>query len=228
MALGTHVVEPMSATQAGSYQVHSLIGQGTYGKVFLATNKLNGTPVAIKICVEADPEIPRVEISTNIALQQRCLTHQPITFMLNSVSFGKHYLPYYYTIIHFYPRPHPHILSLLHHFPHVMGGTSQRWMVFEYGLMDLENFIAERHVTETSAAALGSQIASGLVHLHSLDLIHRDLKPANTLLVLSGLSLVAKISDMGAARQGPTAKSLLMTPGLVTSPCNLEQLVHNC
>ena len=78
--------------------------------------------------------------------------------------------------------------------------------------MDLETFIAERHVSEASAGALSWQVTSGLVHLHALDLIHRDLKPANIVLVLTGLLLTAKIADMGASREVPGGTSIFMTP----------------
>lgn len=89
-------------------------------------------------------------------------------------------------------------------------------MVFEYGLMDLENFMSQRQVTTNSAITLSQQIALGLAHLHCLDLIHRDLKPANVVLVLQDLTLVAKITDMGATRPSPSTASDLMTPGLVS------------
>ena len=88
-------------------------------------------------------------------------------------------------------------------------------MVFEYGLMDLQNFMHQRHVTTNSAMTLSYQVACGLAHLHSTELIHRDLKPANIVLVLQDLTLVAKIADMGATRQSSSKTSAPMTPGLV-------------
>ena len=60
------------------------------------------------------------------------------------------------------------------------------------------------HLDHTKGRKLGrdqtrftaSQVALGLVHLHSLDLAHRDIKPENILLDIAGH---AKISDLGLA-----------------------------
>ena len=83
--------------------------------------------------------------------------------------------------------------------------------------MDLRNFMSQRHVTTSTAKTLSRHVACGLAHLHSMELIHRDLKPANVVLVLQGLTLVAKVADMGATRQSSASTSALMTPGLVNN-----------
>ena len=84
--------------------------------------------------------------------------------------------------------------------------------------MDLGQFVHERHLTNIRAEALQElcvQMAAGLNHFHSLELLHRDLKPANILIFLDAdLKLFCKISDLGMAKE---IKSGIvdMTPGVV-------------
>ncbi|MGW2135557.1 protein kinase domain-containing protein [Streptomyces sp. NPDC001773] len=47
------------------------------------------------------------------------------------------------------------------------------------------------------AAAIGAQIADGLAHAHSADVIHRDLKPRNVMLTHGG---IVKVLDFGMGR----------------------------
>ena len=86
--------------------------------------------------------------------------------------------------------------------------------------MDLHNFIQERHLTNVSPVAplsLSLQMASGVNHLHSLQLLHRDLKPANVIIFLQEeLQIVCKIADFGLAREIPESTTAFLTPAVVT------------
>jgi serine/threonine protein kinase len=117
-------------------------------------------------------------------------------------------------------RPHPYVLQLLDEV-HInkKKDALDLWLIFEYGLMDLHQFVHERHLTNVRSEALQElckQMADGLNHFHSLGLLHRDLKPANILIFMdSNLTLFCKIADLGMVRQSHSG--IEMTPGLVTT-----------
>jgi serine/threonine protein kinase len=48
---------------------------------------------------------------------------------------------------------------------------------------------------------LGLQLAQALVHLHKNDIIHRDIKPANVLISVVNGRRLAKLADLGLAKQ---------------------------
>lgn len=71
----------------------------------------------------------------------------------------------------------------------------------------LRELLAERGTLAIDeAGALGSQVASGLTHLHQRGLVHRDIKPGNIMVAEDG---TAKVCDMGLAR--PLARGTTVT-----------------
>jgi eukaryotic-like serine/threonine-protein kinase len=67
-----------------------------------------------------------------------------------------------------------------------------------------------RHFTEEEALDISIQIADALAHAHQRGLIHRDVKPKNILLTPQG---VAKLTDLGLARQTDDAQAAAMEAG---------------
>ena len=91
------------------------------------------------------------------------------------------------------------------------------WMVMEYvPSRTLAQLVSDNGPVEPGrVAAIGAQVADGLLAAHGAGLVHRDVKPGNVLVTESGL---AKIGDFGLSRtaQDPslTATGLLTgTPG---------------
>ena len=52
------------------------------------------------------------------------------------------------------------------------------------------------------------QMALGVKHIHSKQLIHRDIKPHNVLISKIGDDVVLKISDFGFCKRNPIAPTL--------------------
>mmetsp|Transcript_30844 Transcript_30844/g.60194 ORF Transcript_30844/g.60194 Transcript_30844/m.60194 type:complete len:1033 (+) Transcript_30844:62-3160(+) len=64
-----------------------------------------------------------------------------------------------------------------------------------------------REIDRQANLTIFRQIISGLVHIHSHDLIHRDLKPANIFLTADGDG--ARIGDFGLSKQTTSAKGVV-------------------
>mgnify|MGYP001974010954 CR=1 FL=1 len=92
---------------------------------------------------------------------------------------------------------HPHIVCMYEAF--LQGGNLN--IVMEYAdagdLAQLLRTANGRRFKETKILDLFGQIAQGMYHVHSLNILHRDLKTANILLTREG---VIKLADFGIAR----------------------------
>ena len=92
---------------------------------------------------------------------------------------------------------HPHLVPVYR----LGQAANARFLEMELLDRDLHTEIQQRHhLPPESSAKYLQHIISGLIHLHSLNLIHRDIKPANVF-VTGG---AAKIGDFGlTVKKGP-------------------------
>ena len=103
-------------------------------------------------------------------------------------------------------HPHPNIAHILAY--QAWGGPV--WMcaqISELAFSDLQTWLRRRVVDVPTAIFLARDLASGLSHIHSLDIEHRDLKPSNLLLHLVTVSTTRvqlRIGDFGSARPCPS------------------------
>jgi mitogen-activated protein kinase kinase kinase len=167
------------------YMKGALIGQGSFGSVYLALHAVTGELMAVK-----QVEMPSTSGASQIdqrktnmveALKHeigllRDLKHKNIVQYLGSNSDESH----------------------LNIFLEYVPGGSVATMLVNYGPLGeslIQNFVR--------------QILTGLAYLHSRDIIHRDIKGANILVDNKGS---VKISDFGISKR-VEASSLLSTPG---------------
>ncbi len=80
----------------------------------------------------------------------------------------------------------------------------------------LRDVLEERGtIPEQEALNIVAQITRGLKHAHAHDLVHRDIKPDNVLIDMGG---VAKLCDLGLARQANEDSSLTQTGVAMGTP----------
>ncbi len=88
--------------------------------------------------------------------------------------------------------------------------TDKHYLVLEYVDGESAQSLLERlgSLAVGDAVHIALEIARALEHAHSRRIVHRDIKPDNVLLTKSG---VAKLSDLGLAKQMGEANSLTAT-----------------
>lgn len=160
-------------TQTGTWTLGKTIGQGSMGKVKLASNLDTGAQAAIKIVPRQTPEEAaanskdgRIDRSKEV----RTAREAALVTLLD----------------------HPYICGMVD-----MQKTKYHWyMLFEYvnGGQMLDYIIAHGRLKEKQARKFGRQIASALDYCHRNNVVHRDLKIENILISKTG---DIKIIDFG-------------------------------
>ena len=153
------------------YETKKMLGEGTYGKVFLARDKMTDADVAIK------------KIKTG-----------------SQATAGSESAGFHFTSIReikvMRAVSHVNLVTLLD----LYAVDSQLCLVMPYLPLDLKQVIADRSVVLSMAhvKCIVRQILSGLSALHSAWFLHRDLSPANIL--VDPHSGTCKLADFGLSR----------------------------
>ncbi|XP_034404837.1 rhodopsin kinase grk7-b [Cyclopterus lumpus] len=83
----------------------------------------------------------------------------------------------------------------------LMNGGDLRFHIYELG---------ERGIRMERVVYYSAQITTGILHLHSMDIVYRDMKPENVLLDARGQ---CRLSDLGLAVELPKGKSICQKAG---------------
>jgi mitogen-activated protein kinase kinase kinase ANP1 len=156
------------------YQRLELIGSGTFGKVYLCRNNLNGLNYALKV-------VDITASSREEAVRQVEALKAEIR-VLRKLS-------------------HPNIVK--YYSFDISEDARQVEIVLEYAQQDSLKAYVRTHGPLSEAEAIGrmAEILEGLSYLHAQSIVHRDLKCANILVMEDG---TLKISDFGTAKHVKT------------------------
>jgi serine/threonine protein kinase len=159
-----------------------MIGEGTYGKVFLA--KLIATQEVLT-CKQI-VAIKKIRLDKHSAYEGI----QPTT--LREISLLKE-------------LNHPNIVCL----KDVLLKSKHIYLIFEYVKNDLHSLIVANKpntLKKEEAKSIIYQLLKAISYMHKMGILHRDVKPQNILVSNEG---VVKIADFGLARFAPEPQKQL-------------------
>ncbi len=173
----------------GKYRVERVIGEGTFGRVYLATDTRLRRPVAIK-------ELLATRNATDPELFQTYLDR----FGREARAGGA--------------ITHPNVVTV---YELEIDSAQNTYLVMEYvdgmNLGALLDQVGSLPVERVVAIAL--DIARGLEVVHEADVVHRDLKPANIMISRRG---GAKVGDFGIAQVGTESQRTQVVIGHPGTP----------
>jgi serine/threonine-protein kinase len=161
--------------QLGNFHLLRRLGEGGMGSVFLGYQEGDNRHVAVKVLPE--------HLAANQAAIDRFYREAKSGALLN----------------------HPNIVRNI-----AVGQdkvTSKHYLVMEFvdGPSALEILEQKGRLAVGDAVHIALDIARGLEHAHSRNVIHRDIKPDNILITQSG---VAKLADLGLSKRTDEASHL--------------------
>jgi serine/threonine-protein kinase len=162
-------------TRIGSYRLLRRLGEGGMGSVFLGYDEQNSRPVAVKILSE--------QLARNQAYVDRFYREARSGTLLNHPSIVRSYGAGQDE------ESRRHFLVLEY-----VDGTSAQALLDKYGRLSVGD-----------AVHIALDVARGLEHAHSRNIIHRDVKPDNILITRAGVS---KLSDLGLSKRIDEASHL--------------------
>jgi serine/threonine-protein kinase BUR1 len=170
------------------YEILRKIGEGTFGKVYLAYDRKRGQRVALKkLSLKSEQDGIPISVIREIKIL-RAIKHSNIV-----------------EIVDIFVEDHEKLQK-------TAGAEFSLYVSFPYMHGDLFSLIrGTRRLSVPEIAAYTKELLEGLAYLHMLGIVHRDLKPANILISPAG---TLKIADFGLARPVPERGN--MTPGVVT------------
>jgi serine/threonine-protein kinase len=159
----------------GEFRILRRLGEGGMGSVFLGYHEEQGTQVAIKILAD--------HLASSQAYIDRFYREAKSGALLN----------------------HPNIVRTI-----LVGqdsATGKHYLVLEFVDGPSGHALLEQkgRLAVDDAVHIALDIARGLEHAHSRNVVHRDIKPDNILITRSG---VAKLADLGLARRTDEASHL--------------------
>jgi serine/threonine protein kinase len=162
----------------GDYRILRRLGEGGMGAVYLAYHEREGKQVALKVLPDA--------LASNQAYVERFYREARSGAALN----------------------HPNIVRCIDATQDRLTGKHYLVLEFVDGISALALLDKGSPLAIGDAVHIALDIARGLEHAHSRNIVHRDIKPDNILITRSG---VAKLSDLGLAKRTDEISHLTAT-----------------
>ena len=170
--LETEIRSKVMALQKFNYEMIELVGEGKFGTVFSAVDRVIGSKVAVKI-VHDQQQMSRLLAEIEILHQ---LNHQHVVRYIRSSAEEGQPVSIYMELCEG---------GALHDHPIMKGAVNAR-------------SAAEATLRLQQVTSIIHQLLLGLQHCHERGVWHRDVKPQNCLLTPEGL---VKLSDFGVAHR---------------------------
>jgi serine/threonine protein kinase len=151
------------------YEQPKFVGQGAYGCVIQAYDKVSKQPVAVKKVIDIQ-EMDNIDAMRTLREMKIC----------------RHMIG------------HENIVKLLEIVPPTTcnENINEVYMIFEWMAGDLSKFIRSGALQDTHVMGFTYQIIAALKYIHSAGIMHRDMKPSNILVNPKG---DIKLADFGLA-----------------------------
>jgi len=181
--------DPVAPTMlAGKYRVERVIGEGSFGRVYLATDPRLRRNVAVKELLSARQSDRALYEHARERFEREAraasIVQHPNIVSVYELAVDN--ADNYYLVMEY------------------VDGTDLRGLLMQVGTLPPERVIA-----------LALDIARALGEIHARDIVHRDLKPANIMLTRRG---VAKLTDFGVAQVGSESQRTTVTSGHPGTP----------
>ncbi|MDQ6833701.1 MAG: serine/threonine protein kinase, partial [Chloroflexota bacterium] len=177
------------ALLGGKYRVERVIGEGAFGRVYLATDTRLRRPVAVK-------ELLATRNATDPELFQRYLDR----FGREARAGGAITHPNVVTVYELEIDNHQNTYLVMEY----VDGMNLAALLSQVGALPIERVVA-----------IALDVARGLDVVHEADVVHRDLKPANIMISRRG---GAKVGDFGIAQVGTESQRTQVVIGHPGTP----------
>ena len=201
---------PPKQLRVSDVQFKSILGEGAFGKVFLALRRDTGAFVAVKhITFEKGVSAGEVQKVVNeIKLMKEISGHRNITKYLSAERrLGQDGIPELFIFMEYVPGGS---LSSVAQASHIVAhNTTPLTAVTDQSKKGFSDGNQDAGLDEETVRQYTYQMVVGLAHLHSKSIIHRDIKGDNTLVDVDGC---VKLADFGTAAYVNQCKVQCGTP----------------
>lgn len=173
----------MTAVDEG-YDIHSIIGNGSYGQVIKAKRRASGKFVAIKLI----PRVKQSEYHTVKIIREISIMQQLSMIYQNTQK-------YFFSpqLLNLFVPKNQNTAETLENIFLVMTISS-------HSLYDLVQFVVTQGMSEKHLKVIFYNVLCCVKFLHSANILHRDIKPAN---ILINDNCQVMLCDFGLSRSMP-------------------------